>query len=401
MQAQIITDRQQWNDFVSASTYCNVTQTFEWGELLPVHENDILRFGVIDAEEKLCAAILIIITYVSPLKICYFYAPRGPIIDDPDAPAMDVLLKFVQREAQQHHAFMLKLEPGAPDKDTHWSVALAKYGFECNPDARHLRHEWVLDIRPDEQILLAGMKKTWRYCVRQASRKGVKIHPGNTTVDLDAFYNLLHTTSVRDSFFVYDKAFYERLLTLYGDRAHLLIAEYEGQPLAAALLVAQGRWCWYMYGASSNEQRDRMPNHLLQWTAFQWAKQQGCWFYNFRGIPDVLEEGQPMWGLYVFKSGFGGQPMRSLVTHDLVYIPLVYRLYRRLLDAKCWYNRHSIQRRIMRAERKKLEIKQAHKPQDVPVRTTQHERRDEQIEDVSIKQVVHNVDTELTNSSLR
>jgi lipid II:glycine glycyltransferase (peptidoglycan interpeptide bridge formation enzyme) len=94
-----------------------------------------------------------------------------------------------------------------------------------------------------------------------------------------------------------------------------------------------------MYGASSNEYRDRMPNHLLQWTAFRWAKAQGCWYYNFRGIPDILEEGQPMWGVYMFKSGFGGYPMRALQTHDLVYRPISYSIYRILLHAKRWYNK--------------------------------------------------------------
>lgn len=89
-----------------------------------------------------------------------------------------------------------------------------------------------------------------------------------------------------------------------------------------------------MYGASSNEHRNLMPNHLLQWTGMQWAKSHGCWYYNFRGIPDVLEEGQELWGVYVFKQGFGGCALRFLETHDLVYQPLVYGVYLRLLEMK-------------------------------------------------------------------
>ncbi|HZR38881.1 MAG TPA: hypothetical protein VFB12_02110, partial [Ktedonobacteraceae bacterium] len=37
-----------------------------------------------------------------------------------------------------------------------------------------------------------------------------------------------------------------------------------------------------------------------------------------------------------FKRGFGGYPLRFLETHDLVYQPLVYEAYRRLLDVKHW-----------------------------------------------------------------
>lgn len=99
-----------------------------------------------------------------------------------------------------------------------------------------------------------------------------------------------------------------------------------------------------MYGASSNEQRNLMPNHLLQWTGMQWAKAHGCWYYNFRGIPEVLEEGQELWGVYLFKRGFGGYAIRALETHDLVYQPVIYQIYRRLLDIK----RHRDEKRHIR-----------------------------------------------------
>jgi peptidoglycan pentaglycine glycine transferase (the first glycine) len=47
-----------------------------------------------------------------------------------------------------------------------------------------------------------------------------------------------------------------------------------------------------------------------------------------------LEEGQELWGVYVFKRGFGGYAIRSLETHDLIYQPLVYNVYMRLLEVK-------------------------------------------------------------------
>ena len=338
MEARIIKNRQQWDEFVAGAEQCNVTQSYEWGQLLTMLDGEVLYVGVMDDQGKMCAAMLLLVSHVSVAKSVYFYAPRGPIIDDPDSPAMTVLLNYVKALAHKYHAFMLKIEPGVADNDPKWLSALHRRGFVANPEALHLRHEWVLDIRPDEQTLLAGMKKTWRYCVRLASRKDVTVRRGESVADIDTFYRILQTTSQRDTFMIYDKSFYEKLVELYGQSQNvaLFIAEYEGQALGASLLVKMGRWCWYMYGASSNEHRDRMPNHLLQWTAIRWAKEQGCWYYNFRGIPDVLEESQPMWGVYLFKSGFGGYAMRSLETHDLAYNPLLYRLYRGWLDGRGW-----------------------------------------------------------------
>ncbi len=258
MQARIITDRKQWNDFVAASVCCNITQSYEWAELAPHLGAEALRIGVVDDNEQLCAAMLLLITRAPVLRKTYFYAPRGPVIDDPDSPAMDILLNYILAEAHKRGAFMLKIEPSVPDGNNHWLESLRKRGFS--------------------------------------------------------------------PFFIHNKQHYEDVMRLYsdGDRAALLLAEYEGKAIAGILVLRLGRWSWYMYGASSNEQRNLMPNHLLQWTGMQWAKAHGCWYYNFRGIPDVLEEGQELWGVYLFKRGFGGYAMRFLETHDLVYKPLIF-----------------------------------------------------------------------------
>ena len=338
MEARIITDRQQWDDFVASSPCCNITQSYEWGQLLPYLGDASLHVGVVDDRGNLCAAMLVQVMSAPILNRPYFYAPRGPIIDDPASPALTILLNFVKAQARKYHAFMLKIEPSVPDGDTRWLAALQQRGFHPNPYATHVRHEWVLDISPDEKPLMGGMKEKWRYNIRLAARKGITIRRGESEADLDTFYRIYETTSERDRFFIHPKAFYRDVLQLYSkdDHAALFLAEYEGQAISGTVVVWLGEWSWYMYGASSNEHRERMPNHLLQWTGMQWAKSKGCRYYNFRGIPDVLEEGQELWGVYLFKRGFGGYPLRFLETHDLAYQPLFYEAYRRLLDVKRW-----------------------------------------------------------------
>lgn len=357
MKAYIITDCQQWDDFVEASVCCNITQSYEWGELAPHLGAEALRVGVVDEQGQLCAAMLLLITRAPVLRRPYFYAARGPIIDDPNSPAMTVLLDFVKAEARKRGAFMLKVEPSVPDGDERWLAALKKQGFCPNPYAVHVRHEWVLDLRPDEKALLAGMKEKWRYNIRLAGRKGVTVRRGDGQVDLDTFYRLYEVTSERDQFFINNKKHYEDVMRLYreGDRAALFLAEYEGKVIAGNIVLRLGHWSWYMFGASSNEQRNLMPNHLLQWTAMQWARSHGCWYYNFRGIPEVLEEGEELWGVYVFKRGFGGYALRFLETHDLVYQPVVYKLYMRLLEVK--RRRDEKARKMIQLQRQREEAK--------------------------------------------
>jgi lipid II:glycine glycyltransferase (peptidoglycan interpeptide bridge formation enzyme) len=116
----------------------------------------------------------------------------------------------------------------------------------------------------------------------------------------------------------------------------LFIAEYKKQPLSALIVFKSGNQAAYLYGASSNEERQRMPNYAVQWAAMQWSKEQGCTAYDLWGVPDHPEDKlesefkqrhDGLWGVYRFKRGFGGQIKRTVGATDRVYNKLVYRLY--------------------------------------------------------------------------
>lgn len=83
-----------------------------------------------------------------------------------------------------------------------------------------------------------------------------------------------------------------------------------------------------------------MPNHLLQWEAMRWAQEQGCVIYDMWGAPDELEESDPMWGVYRFKRGFGGEFVRHIGAWDRPFSRPGYWLYTgvmpRLLQAMRW-----------------------------------------------------------------
>ena len=378
MEAKIITDRNLWNDFVEKSIHCNLTQTYEWGELMQELHAESLHIGVTDDEGQLCAVILLLISKLPLMRIPYFYAPRGPVIDDPTSPAMTILLNFVKAEAHKRGVCMLKIEPDAHDSDTQWLTSLTARGFRPNPYANHLRREWVLDVRPSEQELLAKMHKKTRQYIRTSSRTGVTIRPGNVKEDIDTFYDLYMQTGQRSDFKILPKSFYAHMIELYGANAAFFVAEYEGKPIAAAIILRRGQWSWNMYEAASEQSRELRINYLLQWQRILWAKAQGCWYFNSRGIPDNLEEGQELYGVYNFKRGFGGFDIRYLQTHDLVYRPISYAIYRILLDAKHWYVEKQAAKKQAQ-QKAKSDVKDA-----TPVQTSQVKK-----EKTAITQEVH------------
>ncbi|MGH2509105.1 MAG: lipid II:glycine glycyltransferase FemX, partial [Ktedonobacteraceae bacterium] len=163
MEARIITDRQQWNDFVSTAKGCTITQSYEWGQLGSHLSAATMHVGVVDDAGQLCAAMLVLVSRAPLIRRNYFYAPRGPVIDDPLSPALTVLLNFLKAEARKQGVFMLKVEPSATDDSTNWLVALRMHGFQITPYMVSPRSEWVLNLQPEEKEILAGMKEKWRY----------------------------------------------------------------------------------------------------------------------------------------------------------------------------------------------------------------------------------------------
>ena len=84
------------------------------------------------------------------------------------------------------------------------------------------------------------------------------------TGDVDDFERLMLITGKRDGFTVRGAEYFRSMLDIFGENARLYMAYYEGVPIAGAIAVAFGDKVWYLYGASADEHRDKMPNYLLE-----------------------------------------------------------------------------------------------------------------------------------------
>ncbi len=216
LQPALITDRRLWNDFVASCATGHLCQTYEWadnsGEATGVGS---LRVGVLQGG-KLVAAMLLVRSRATGVPLPFFYAPRGPVCDDPTSPALPLLIAFAKREARRAGGFFIRAEPNVVEDDSVWPGALQRLGFHATSHHIYLRSAWVTDLRPNEDAILANMMTTWRQNIRAGGRKGLTVRVGAGEADLDAFYRLLVETGERDHFYVYPKALFRDMLTNYS-----------------------------------------------------------------------------------------------------------------------------------------------------------------------------------------
>jgi peptidoglycan pentaglycine glycine transferase (the first glycine) len=331
-----------WDSFISANPSGHLLQSWGWGELKASAGWHPLRLALWDTQQEqivVAAQVLRRTPLHLPLQLGHLaYIPKGPVLD---WSSHDVSY-LVQTFFSQLHSNLIRQSTLALQAE----FACEVESQECKMlmqalDAMHFQRiqaiqpgrTIVLDLTPDEDALLANMKEKWRYNIRLAGRKGVQIRVAETVEDVQNWYGLLQTTSIRDQFGIHTLEYYLRAWQIFAprDQARLLLAHYNGHLLAGIFVGLMAKQAIYLYGASSNDQRQLMPNYLLQWDAIRWAKQAGAATYDFWGIPETDEESDVMAGVYRFKSGWGGRIVRYPGNYECVYRPQIMRFVRNVL----------------------------------------------------------------------
>lgn len=274
------------------------------------------------------------------------YVPKGPLLNWEDGNLRGRVLKDLADFARSKGAIFLKIDPdipvgwgvpGEPETEeellgTQVSQELTAGSWRFSQDQIQFRNTVLIDLSSSEEELMAKMKQKTRYNVRLAKRKGVTIRTGGEP-DFDLLFNMYAETSIRDGFVIRDRDTYLLMWRTFLRAGMLepLIAEVAGEPIAAVVIFRFGGGAWYINGMSRTAHREKMPNYLLQWEAIRRAKAAGCKTYDLWGAPDIFNELDPMWGVYRFKRGLGGQVIRHIGAWDLPLRSSLFRLYTQVL----------------------------------------------------------------------
>lgn len=349
-------DGPTWNGILSGFPGAHILQSWEWAQVKSQFGWEPLPTIWHDKEDRPAAAAMVLARRLSIAGISaglrVMYASKGPVLRDwHDEGLRRQVLTDLRALARRRGAIFIKIDPdvrvgtGEPGDEIGVEglvfddplgeqviADLRQDGWRFSGEQIQYRNTVEIDLTPAEDDLLAQMKQKTRYNVRLAGRRGVEVRPGDLD-DLDLLYQMYAETSVRDEFVIRDEAYYQIVWEAFikAGLAEPLIAEVDGEPAAAVVIFRFAGKAWYLHGMSRLKHREKMPNYLLQWEAMRRAKAAGCDRYDMWGAPDVFSEKDPMWGVYRFKDGFGGQVVRHIGAWDLPVRPIYYRLYSQIL----------------------------------------------------------------------
>ena len=336
-----------WDELIAQFLEPHFLQTNEWAQVKAKYGWQPMPFVWYEGETVVAATM--ILKRALPIRgfsarLSVLYAPKGPLMDWADEGLCERVLDDLQSFAKKQGAIFVKIDPdvrlgtGIPETDAEekqdegalWQQSLAKNGWGYSGDQIQFRNTVLIDLTSDEDEMLMRMKSKTRYNIRLAERKGVTVRAG-TPDDWTMLYNMYAETSVRDGFAIRDENYYKTVWSTFQlsslPTCEPLIAEVDGEPVAAIVVFYFAKRAYYVYGMSTINHRNKMPTYLLQWEAMVRAKERGCTHYDLWGAPEVFDESDSMWGVYRFKEGLGGEVVRTLGAWDYAPNPLWYKLY--------------------------------------------------------------------------
>lgn len=326
--------KKEYKKFLEGHERSNFQQALEWAEIKkPNWKPEVILAE--DEEKNIIGSLCVWIRKI-PIFGNIMYSSRGPVCDIHDISVMKQLTEGARELAKKYNAYCLRIEPDIETDDQTFRDIVTNLGYKIKDDAKDFKDEiqprfvFRLDIKDKtEEEVMAGFHQKWRYNIRLAGKKGVVVKEG-TREDLKDFHKIMIETGNRDGFITRPLEYFEKMYDNMNPQGHmkLLMAYYEDKPISGVIPIFYGNKTWYLYGASSNQHRNLMPNYLLQWEMIKMAIARHDDIYDFRGVSGVVDESHPQYGLYRFKKGFGAKFTEFIGEIYIPFKPLRYKLYK-------------------------------------------------------------------------
>ncbi|MCE7081486.1 peptidoglycan bridge formation glycyltransferase FemA/FemB family protein [Streptomyces sp. ST2-7A] len=359
--------REQHLAYIRSLPSASHMQVPAWGDVKSEWRSESL--GWFDGNDRLVGVGLVLYRQLPKVKRYLAYLPEGPVINW-FAPNLEEWLRPMLAHLKQQGAFSVKMGP--PVVIRRWDAKAIKAGIQ-DPEVKRLRDVEATQLEPrafevadrlrrmgwqqgeDEgagfgdvqpryvfQIPLRDrsleeihkdFNQLWRRNIKKAEKAGVVVERAGYE-DLEEWQRLYEITAERDRFRPRPLSYFQLMWRALNaettspveeDRMRLYIARHEGEAVAAATMLVVGGHIWYSYGASANHKREVRPSNAMQWQMLRDAHAMGAHTYDLRGIGDILDESDHLFGLIQFKVGTGGEAAEYLGEWDFPLNKLLHK----------------------------------------------------------------------------
>ncbi|HHJ7771370.1 TPA: aminoacyltransferase [Streptococcus pyogenes] len=384
--AKIGISEEEHDSFVKQHQQISVLQGSDWAKIKNQWQNE--RIGIYK-EEKQVASLSLLIKLL-PLGRSIIYIPRGPVMDYLDRDLVAFTMKTLKDYGKTKKALFIKYDPaillkqyalGQEEEEKPLALAAIKNLQEAGVHWTGLTMEIADSIQPrfqaniyTQENLEMQFPKHTRRLIKDAKQRGVETYRASQS-ELHKFSKIVSLTEKRKNISLRNEAYFQKLMTTYGDKAYLHLAkvnipqkldqyrqqlilinqditrtqahqkkrlkkledqkasleryitEFEGFTdqypeevvVAGILSISYGNVMEMLYAGMNDDFKKFYPQYLLYPKVFQDAYQDGIIWANMGGVEGSLDD-----GLTKFKANFAPTIEEFIGEFNLPVSPLYH-----------------------------------------------------------------------------
>ncbi|HER4615398.1 TPA: aminoacyltransferase [Streptococcus pyogenes NGAS535] len=384
--AKIGISEEEHDSFVKEHQQISVLQGSDWAKIKNQWQNE--RIGIYK-EEKQVASLSLLIKLL-PLGRSIIYIPRGPVMDYLDRDLVAFTMKTLKDYGKTKKALFIKYDPaillkqyalGQEEEEKPLALAAIKNLQEAGVHWTGLTMEIADNIQPrfqaniyTQENLEMQFPKHTRRLIKDAKQRGVETYRASQS-ELHKFSKIVSLTEKRKNISLRNEAYFQKLMTTYGDKAYLHLAkvnipqkldqyrqqlilinqditrtqahqkkrlkkledqkasleryitEFEGFTdqypeevvVAGILSISYGNVMEMLYAGMNDDFKKFYPQYLLYPKVFQDAYQDGIIWANMGGVEGSLDD-----GLTKFKANFAPTIEEFIGEFNLPVSPLYH-----------------------------------------------------------------------------
>ena len=249
------------------------------------------------------------------------YLPRSKM---PNEKVLQKIYEF----GKKNNVIFIKIEP-YEEKSSNNETMKQSSNYVKSPHPLFPSWTQMLDLTKSEDEILKAFHPKTRYNIRLAEKKGVNVREESNDNGFEKFVKLYFETTKRQKYFGHDYQYHKTVWNnLKNKISHILIAYYDGIPLAAYQLWYLDGMIYYVYGGTSQLHRNLMASNLLMWEAIKLGKKLGAKEFDMWGsLGPNYDPTDPWSGFTRFKEGYGTKFVEFVESNDLVVNPTLYKIY--------------------------------------------------------------------------
>ena len=195
----------EFDEFSKNYNISSVYQTSQYALTMNNQDYDSILLGLVDSNDIIQAATLILIT--NNRKFKFAYSPRGYLIDYRNEELVTLFTRFIKEYLNKNNIVTLKINPPIFKtiyyikenniyKNNYYdhilnfliSLGYKHLGYNSYFEGIRPRFEAVINLESDEKDIFDNLKRELKTKIRNAKKTGIKIIKGNDN-DLNILYD--------------------------------------------------------------------------------------------------------------------------------------------------------------------------------------------------------------------